>query len=255
MSAEKVARLIADFDRPDAVKPGSRVVPFDHLHHSAVRAQHQPLIEKQPPATQLQPLVEKQPRVSQLQPLVDKQPRAAQLQPIVEKQPPIVPEDNGYERGLAEGYAVAKVEFDKKLELEQQAFADRIAEERQKLLNETATKLAADVTEAGNELQSKIAGVTARILEPMILNVAQRQAVNNFIDHLSSIATDVRRPVLRLTGPAELLDLIRTKLGVRAIAIELRPGPEVEASITIDQVVLETQLQAWTDRLKMAIQN
>ncbi len=254
MSAEKVARLIADFDRPESVKPGSRVVPFDHLHHSAIRPQHQPLMEKQPRATQLQPLVESQPRATQLQPLVEKPQRAAQIQPLMDK-PPAPPENDGYERGLAEGYAVAKAEFDKKLEQEQQAFADKMAEERQKLLNETAAKLAADVTEAGNELQGKIAGVAARILEPMILNIAQRQAVNNFIDHLSSIATDVRRPVLRLTGPAELLELIRTKLGVRAIAIELRPGPEVEASITIDQVVLETQLQTWTDRLKMAIQS
>ena len=241
MSAEKVARLIADFDRPDTVKPGSRVVPFDHLHHSAVRPQHQPLAEKPAQAPQLQPLIQKQPR-------------AAQLQPLVEK-PPTVPEDDGYERGLAEGYARAKAEFEQKLEREQQAFAERAADERQKLLNETAAKLAADVTEVGNELQNKIAGVAARILEPMILNIAQKQAVTNFIDHLSSITTDVRRPVLRLTGPAELLELIRTKLGVRAIAIELRPGPEIEASITVDQVVLETQLQAWTDRLKMAIQS
>lgn len=241
MSAEKVARLIADFDRPDTVKPGSRVVPFDHLHHSAVRPQHQPLAEKPAQAPQLQPLIQKQPR-------------AAQLQPLVER-PPAVPEDDGYERGLAEGYARAKAEFEQKLEREQQAFAERAADERQKLLNETAAKLAADVTEVGNELQNKIAGVAARILEPMILNIAQKQAVTNFIDHLSSITTDVRRPVLRLTGPAELLELIRTKLGVRAIAIELRPGPEIEASITVDQVVLETQLQAWTDRLKMAIQS
>jgi hypothetical protein len=241
MSAEKVARLIADFDRPDTVKPGSRVVPFDHLHHSAVRPQHQPLAEKQPQPSQLQPLIQKPPRAAQLQPLVDK--------------PPVVPEDDGYERGLAEGYDRAKAEFEQKLAREQQVFAERAADERQKLLNETAVKIAADVTEVGNELQNKIAGVAARILEPMILNIAQKQAVANFIDHLSSITTDVRRPVLRLTGPAELLDLIRTKLGVRAIAIELRPGPEVEASITVDQVVLETQLQAWTDRLKMAIQS
>ncbi len=241
MSAEKVARLIADFDRPEADKPRSRVVPFDQLHHSAVRPQHQPLVEKQSRPPQMQPLIEKQSRPSQLQPIMDKQ--------------PVAPEDDGYERGLAEGYAVAKAEFEQKLEREQQAFAEKVAEERQKLLSETAVKFAADVTEAGIELQNKIAGVAARILEPMILNVAQRQAVTNFVDHLSSITTDVRRPVLRLTGPAQLLELMRSKLGVRAIAIELRPGPEVEASITIDQVVLETQLQAWTDRLKMAIQS
>lgn len=244
MSADKVARLIADFDSPEPGKPPSRVVPFDHLHHSTGRPQHQALLEKPQRASQMQPLVEKQPRPSQLQPLMEKP----------QKQP-IVPEDDGVERSRAEGYSIARAEFEHRLEREKLAFAERAAEERQKLLNETAAKLAADITEVGNELQAKIAGVTARILEPMIFNAAQKQAVTNFIDHLSSIATDVRRPVLRLTGPAELLDLIRTKLGVRAIAIELRPGPEVEASITIDQVVVETQLQAWADRLKMAIQN
>lgn len=228
MSAEKVARLIADFDRPDTVKPRSRVVPFDHQHHSVVRPQLQPLVEKQPRALQPQPLVEKQPAVA---------------------------ENDGYERGLADGYANAKAQFEQKLEQERQAFAAQAAEERQQLLNETAAKLAADVTAAGNELQSRIAGVTARILEPMITSVAQKQAVASFIDHLSSITTDVRRPVLRLTGPSELLELIRNKLGVRAIAIELRPGPELEASITVDQVVLETQLKVWTDRLKLALQN
>lgn len=228
MSAEKVARLIADFDRPDTVKPRSRVVPFDHLHHSAVRPQHQPLIEKQP--------------------------RAPQPQPLVEKKPAVV-EDDGYERGLADGHAKAKAEFEQKLDEERQALAAQASDEREQLLNETAARLAADVTEAGNELQNRIAGVIARILEPMITSAAQKQAVASFIDHLSSITTDVRRPVLRLTGPTELLELIRNKLGVRAIAIELRPGPEPEASITIDQVVLETQLKVWTDRLKLALQN
>jgi hypothetical protein len=227
MSAEKVARLIADFDRPEPAKQRSRVVPFDHLHHSAVRPQQQPLVEKQP--------------------------RASQPQPLVEKKPAVV-EDDGYDRGLADGYANAKLEFEQKLEQERQALATQAAEERQHLLNETAAKIAADVTEAGQELQNKIAGVTARILEPIITSAAQKQAVASFVDHLSSIATDVRRPVLRLTGPSELLELIRSKLGVRAIAIEMRAGPEVEASITIDQVVLETQLKVWMDRLKLAIQ-
>lgn len=228
MSADKVARLIADFDRPDSVKPHSRVVPFDHLHHSTGRAQHQPLLEKQPRPSQQQPLVEK---------------------------PPAITKDDGYDRGVADGYAKALAECEQKFVQERRMFAEQVADERQKLLNETAAKLSADLTEAGNELQDKIAGVTARILEPLIIHAAQKQAVVNFIDHLSSIATDVRRPVLRLTGPAELLDMIRTKLGVRAIAIELRPGAEVEASIIIDQIILETQLKEWADRLKLAIQS
>ncbi len=57
MSAEQVARLIADFDRPEPPKTRSRVVPFDHLHHSSVQPQHQPLLQKakQQPSFQPQP--------------------------------------------------------------------------------------------------------------------------------------------------------------------------------------------------------
>ncbi|MGM4930569.1 hypothetical protein [Tardiphaga sp. 619_E2_N8_5] len=235
MSAEQVARLIADFDRPEPPKTRSRVVPFDHLHHSSVQPQHQPLLQK----AKQQPLFQPQP----------------QPQPQMQPKPLPVQEDNGYERGRAEGYASALAEFEQRLEQEKQALAVQAAEERQQLLNETAAKLAGDIAEMGDQLQGRIAGVAARLLEPLISNVVQKQAVAAFIEHLSSITTDSRRPVLRITGPSDLLELIRSKLGVRAIASELRAGPETEASIVVDQIVLETQLKIWTERLKMAVQS
>jgi hypothetical protein len=220
MSAEKVARLIADFDRPEPAKPRSRVVPFDHLHHSTVRPQHQPLVEK---------------------------PRAPP--------PPIIaPEDEAYDRGLADGHAKAMAEFEQRLAQDRHAAAVEAEEERQRLLDDVATKLATDLIETGTMLQARIAGAAARILEPLVNGLIQAQAVAHFVEHLGAIATEARRPVLRLTGPSDLLDLIRNKLGVRAISVELRPGPEPEVSITIDQTVLETQLKVWTDRLKLAIQ-
>jgi flagellar biosynthesis/type III secretory pathway protein FliH len=231
MSAEQVARLIADFDRPEPPKTRSRVVPFDHLHHSSVQPQHQPLLQKA------------------------KQQPSFQPQPQMQPKPLPVQEDDGYERGRAEGYASALAEFEQRMEQEKQALAVQAAEERQQLLNETAAKLAADIAEMGDQLQERIAGVAARLLEPLISNVVQKQAVTAFIEHLSSITTDSRRPVLRITGPSDLLELIRSKLGVRAIASELRAGPETEASIIVDQIVLETQLKIWTERLKMAVQS
>ncbi|MGM4921150.1 hypothetical protein [Tardiphaga sp. 813_E8_N1_3] len=231
MSAEQVARLIADFDRPEPPKTRSRVVPFDHLHHSSVQPQHQPLLQKA------------------------KQQPSFQPQPQMQPKSPLVQEDDGYERGRAEGYASALAEFERRMEQEKQALATQAAEERQQLLNETAAKLAGDIAEMGDQLQGRIAGVAARLLEPLISNAVQKQAVTSFIEHLSSITTDSRRPVLRITGPSELLELIRSKLGVRAIASELRAGPEAEASIVVDQIVLETQLKVWTERLKMAVQS
>ena len=42
MSTEQVARLLANFDRPEPSKGRSRVVPFDHALHSNPKVQPKP---------------------------------------------------------------------------------------------------------------------------------------------------------------------------------------------------------------------
>ena len=211
MSSEKVARLLANFDRPESQKGRSRVVPFDHAQHSSPRTQ------QRPPA------------------------------------PP--PEDDAYQRGRSEGYAAALAELEQQLNDERQRLSAQLGEERHNLLNGTAAKIASDIEEVGKQLEAKIAGVTARVLEPFISSAMQKQAVTAFVEQLSSIASDGRRPALRITGPSDLLELVRTKLGVRAIAVELRIAPVAEVSVIIDHVFLETQVKLWAERLKFAVLN
>ncbi|WP_454620951.1 hypothetical protein [Bradyrhizobium cenepequi] len=131
----------------------------------------------------------------------------------------------------------------------------QLVEEKRSLLNEMATKIASDIAEAGAQLEAKIAGVTARILEPFISNAVQKQAVTTFIEQLASVASDIRRPALRVTCPAELVDVLRSKLAVRSIAVELRAAPVAEVSVTVDQVFLETQMKLWAERLKFTVLN
>ena len=52
----------------------------------------------------------------------------------------------------------------------------------------------ADIAEIGNQLEPKIAGVTARILEPLISSAVQKQAAASFVEQLSSVTSDSRRP-------------------------------------------------------------
>jgi hypothetical protein len=164
-------------------------------------------------------------------------------------------EDEAYERGRSSGYAAALAEFEQKLADEKHRLNTQLAEERHNLLNEMAGRIAGDIAEAGAQLEAKIAGVTARILEPFISNAVQRQAVNTFVEQLASVVSDARRPALRVTCPAELVEVLRGKLAVRAIAVELRAAPVAEASVTVDQVFLETQIKLWSERLKFAILN
>ena len=132
-------------------------------------------------------------------------------------------------------------------------FSARLGEERHDLLNETAARIASEIAEVGNQLEARIAGVTARILEPFISSAVQKQAVASFVEKLSSLTSDSRRPALRVTGPSELIELVRSKLGVRSIAVELRAEPVAEVSVVVDQVVLETQMKIWAERLKFTV--
>jgi hypothetical protein len=215
MSSEKVARLLADFDQPEAQKARSRVVPFDHALHFSPKIQ---------PTAKMQP-----------------------------KPAPPPPEDDAYERGRSEGYAAALADYEQRLNSEKNRWSVQLDEERHNLRNEAAAKIAGEIEEVGNQLEAKVAGVVARILEPLISSAMQKQAVANFVEQLSTIASDSRRPVLRVTGPSDLLELVRSKLGVRSIAVELRAAPVAEVSITLDQIVLESQVKLWTERLKFAV--
>jgi hypothetical protein len=169
--------------------------------------------------------------------------------------PPASGEDDAYQRGRSNGYATALAEFEQKLADEKHRLSMQLVEERHNLLNEAATRIAGDIAEAGAQLEAKIAGVTARILEPLISNAVQKQAVATFVEQLASVASDVRRPALRVTCPAELVEVLRGKLAVRAIAVELRAAPVAEVSVTVDQVFLETQMKLWAERLKFAVLN
>jgi hypothetical protein len=163
------------------------------------------------------------------------------------------PEDDAYQRGLSAGYATARTEYERKLNDEREKFETRLGEERSDLLNETAARIADNIEDVGKQLEARIAGVTARILEPLISSAVQRQAAASFVEKLSSITGDSRRPLLRITGPSELIELVRSKLGARLIAVELRAEPVAEVSVVVDQTVLETQVKIWAERLKFAV--
>jgi hypothetical protein len=173
----------------------------------------------------------------------------------VQPRPAAPPEDDAYQRGRSEGYAAALAEFEQKLTDEKHNLSLQLGEERRDLQNGLAAKIASDIEQVGSQLEAKIAGVTARILEPFISSAVQKQAVTTFVEQLTSLISDSRHPVVRITGPSDLLALVRSKLGVRSIAVELRAASVAEVSVIVDQVFLGTQVKLWAERLKFAVQN
>ena len=50
-----------------------------------------------------------------------------------------------------------------------------------------------------------------------------------------------------------MIELVRSKLGCAPITVDLRAEPVAEVSVIVDQIVLETQMKLWADRLKFAV--
>jgi len=172
----------------------------------------------------------------------------------VQPKPQVVSnEDEAYQRGKSEGHAAALAEFEEKLADEKARLSAELAAERQSLIDEAAATIARGLVDAGTQLEARIAGVTARVLEPFIASEVQKQAVAAFVEHLASLASDVRRPLLRVTGPVALLDVVRSKLLERSIPADLRVGATAEVSVIVDEVVIETQIKRWGEQLKFAV--
>lgn len=166
--------------------------------------------------------------------------------------PPLPDADDPYERGKAEGEAAAAIAFELQLVEERARLETQLADERRQLVEEAAARIAGSITDAGVQFEARVAATAARVLEPFIANAIQKRAVEAFVEQLSAMVSDATRPVLRLTGPATLLEAVRSKLAARAIAVELRAAPATEISVIADHVVLETQIKLWGERLKFA---
>jgi hypothetical protein len=172
---------------------------------------------------------------------------------VAPKPAAVQPEDDDYQRGRADGQAAALAEYEQKLSDERNSFTARLAEEREKSLDEAAAKIADGIAEAGKHLESKIADVAARMLEPFISSAVQKRAIANFVEQLTSITSDSQRPAIRISGPSELLDAVRSKVDGLPMEIEFRPTETAEVSVIIDQIVLETKVKLWVERLKYAV--
>ncbi len=60
-------------------------------------------------------------------------------------------------------------------------------------------------------------------------------------------------PAFKVTGPSELLELVRTQLEAsRRAGIMYETSETLEVRVLADQTVIETQLSAWSERLKQA---
>ncbi|MHC2625591.1 hypothetical protein ACVIW2_007623 [Bradyrhizobium huanghuaihaiense] len=163
--------------------------------------------------------------------------------------PPVNLLDDAYRRGHAAGVA----EGDARVAEERVRSAIRLGEERAKWSDQQAAAIVGGFEAACREIETNIASSVARILLPFLADAVRDKAVGSLVEQIAALTGNSPVPVFKVTGPSELLDLVRTQLEAsRRTGVEYEVAETSEVRVVADQTVIETQITAWGERLKEA---
>lgn len=186
----------------------------------------------------------------QPQPQTQSQPQHQSPSPApATEAPPVNLLDDAYRRGHAAGVA----EGDARVAEERVRSAIRLGEERAKWSDQQAVAIVSGFEAACREIETNIASSVARILLPFLADAVRDKAIGSLVEQIAALTGNSSVPAFKITGPGELLDLVRAQLETaRRTGIEYEAAETVEVRVVADQTVIETQISAWSERLKEA---
>ncbi|SFI19360.1 hypothetical protein [Bradyrhizobium sp. cf659] len=163
--------------------------------------------------------------------------------------PPVNLLDDAYRRGHAAGVA----EGDARVAEERVRSAIRLGEERAKWSDQQAVAIVSGFEAACREIETNIASSVARILLPFLADAVRDKAIGSLVEQIAALTGNSPVPVFKITGPSELLDLVKTQLETaRRTGIEYEAAETLEVRVVADQTVIETKIAAWSERLNEA---
>lgn len=155
-----------------------------------------------------------------------------------------------YGRGLAEGKAAAKAEFDAKLAQERAAAEETLAAERKRWTEEEGDRLAGLFLSTLEELEARIGDQVAQVLKPLFAEAVRQRAVAELASTLEALMANGEFGKVTVTGPEDLLSLLSGRLNVKIGNVVFNPAPGCDLHLTVDQTVLETRIGAWANAIE-----
>jgi hypothetical protein len=157
--------------------------------------------------------------------------------------------DDAYRRGYAAGVA----EGEANLAEERVRSAIRLGEERAKWSDQQAAAIVSGFETACREIETNIASSVARILLPFLADAVRDKAIGSLVEQIAALTGSSPAPLFKITGPADLLDIVRARLeAARRTSVEYEAAETFEVRVVADQTVIETQISAWCERLNEA---
>jgi flagellar biosynthesis/type III secretory pathway protein FliH len=154
-------------------------------------------------------------------------------------------EARGHEAGIAEGRA----ELAAAVADERERAAIALAAERQAWTVAEADRLATALEGGLAALRESIAASLARVVAPLLLDARRAELLDGLAADLRSLSAQGEAPILRVSGPADLLGALRERLSSYPADVAYESTSEGDIRVEAGDTVFQTQLQPWADRL------
>lgn len=154
-----------------------------------------------------------------------------------------------FARGEEQGRAAARAELEQELEQQRAATDARVAEERERWVAEQGQPLASALTAAVEELEAGIAGAVARVLGPFLKAEARDRMTAALTERVRALLSGRDGAPLTISGPADLLDAMKTGLGETRTAVDFQPADGPDVRVSVGDTVIETAIAEWWARL------
>jgi hypothetical protein len=182
----------------------------------------------------------------------------AKAEPDLPPPPPVVDRQAELLRAAeakvrAEERDAARQQLEEAVAAEKARYEEELASQRVIWVEQQADQLSMLIVESIGRIETMLSERVANILKPFVSEAFRQQSVVEFKEALATLLLGEETGLMKITGPEDLLQALRENLGPHGSAIEFFPGDHVEVSVTARDTTVQTQLQAWSDRLEQVL--
>lgn len=158
--------------------------------------------------------------------------------------------EDAFRRGFDEGQREAEARLAHDLGEQRAAAELKIDQARKTWAADFGQALAQELTGGLEKMHHVLADNFVEVLVPIIRDEARSDAVRKIADAIRNTAgSDWEGPIV-IEGPGDLVKALQENLGDMKAVIEPRTREGLDIKVTINETILETQLEAWGDAVR-----
>jgi hypothetical protein len=163
------------------------------------------------------------------------------------KEDPQAQIDAARDEAYAAGVEAATAGHAAQLALAREQFAAELATARETWAREEGDRLREQLAAALLAMEETFADAVGRVLQPFVVAALRQRMIDKLIDGVRTIAGSADKIVIQISGPADLLEILRQHLQAAPAAIEYVTHDGVDVRVVAEQTSIDTQLKAWID--------